>query len=114
MMLVRTCPFAIFRANCIRYTRDNTLPHVYAYVHSEMEGENTKRRVRVHRISEFAVYLGAFAVARGKTQTSAVRGRERGERAVIGGVVSLPLFQRVQRVGEQGMGAKWKKGLLAG
>lgn len=42
--------------------------------YTEAEGENTKRRIRVHRISEFAVYLGAFAVARGKTQTSAVQG----------------------------------------
>lgn len=42
------------------------------------------------------------------------QGGGRGERAVIGGVVSLPLFQRVQRGGEQGMRVKWKKGLLTG
>lgn len=98
-------------------TRKYAPARVQVRTHTETEGENTKRRVRVHRISEFAVYLGAFAVARGKTQTSAVcgvGGGGRGERAVIGGVVSLPLFQRVQRGGEQGMGAKWKKGLLAG
>lgn len=64
----------------------------------------------MYRISEFAVYLGAFAVARGKTQASTARGMERGGRAVIGGVVLLPLFQREE---EQGMKEKWKKGLLA-
>lgn len=76
-----------------------------------------QRRVRVHRISEFAVYLGAFAVARGKTQTSAERGRGgegRGERAVIGGVVSLPLFQRVQRGRETGDGGEMEKGVASG
>lgn len=79
----------------------------------ETEGENTKRRVRVHRISEFAVYLGAFAVARGKTQTSAVWERERGERAVIGGVVSLPLFQRVQKGRRTGDEGEMEKGVAS-
>lgn len=33
----------------------------------------------MYRISEFAVYLGAFAVARGKTQASAVHAAGEGE-----------------------------------
>lgn len=43
-----------------------------------------------------------------------VRGGRAWEGPVIGGVVSLLLFQRVQRGGEQRVEEKWKKGLLAG
>lgn len=55
------------------YTLTYTHTHTYTDIHTRTRtvSENTKRRVRVYRISEFAVYLGAFAVARGKTQASA-------------------------------------------
>lgn len=74
MTLVCICLFCYFSLNV------QTALGMHAKIRSctctrtyiETVGENTKRRGRVYRISEFAVYLGAFAVARGKTQTSAV------------------------------------------
>lgn len=107
--LVHICSSCYFSlsANCIRCARENMLGV-------------QKRRVKIQRggyeCTEFQssqFILAHLQWHEVKHKRRLYRG-ERGERAVIGGVVSLPLFQRVQRGGERGMGAKWKKGLLAG
>lgn len=95
------------------YAKIHTLVHAYA--HTEAWGENTKRRVWVYRISEFAVYLGAFAVARGKTQASAVV-RQEGERWKNGNRRSgfAPVVSEgSERRRTWQIAEKWKKGLLA-
>lgn len=69
----------------------------------------------MYRISEFAVYLGAFAVARGKTQASAVVGEE-GERWESGNRRSgfAPVVSEgSERKRARQIAEKCKKGLLA-
>lgn len=73
----------------------------------------------MYRISEFAVYLGAFAVARGKTQASGcVHVEGRGERAGnrrsgFAPVVSEGFREVGNTASVVGMGKKWKKRLPA-
>ena len=99
-------------ANCIKYARENTLLHVYTYVQKgwakiQRGGDECTE----FQSSQFI--LAHLQWHEGKHKRRLYGRKGRGERAVIGGVVSLPLFQRVQRGAEQRMGTKWKKGLLA-
>jgi len=115
MTLVRVC-LCYFSLNVqtVLDAHAKILSRTCMRTHTETEGKNTKRWIRVHRISEFAVYLGAFAVARGKTQTSAVWwGRKRWEggnrRSGFAPVVSEGSERR--RTGD---GGEMEKGVASG
>lgn len=83
---------AKIRVRARTHAHTHTYIHMHAYTDGGRKYNEAGEYASVYRISEFAVYLGAFAVARGKTQASVARGKDGGWAVIGGGVVSLPLF----------------------